>query len=75
MSTPMIAPQARESGFISSTPASWPSMMFVFPSLPMGLDIDDFKDYEGRATFGHNAVPGSSDTDKNGIYLLHLSGL
>jgi len=28
--------------------------------------LADHEDFGGRATFGHNAVPGSSDTDMNG---------
>lgn len=28
--------------------------------------LADHEDFGGRATFGHNAVPGSSDTDRNG---------
>lgn len=35
--------------------------------------LANHEDFEGRATFGHNAVPGSSDTDKNG-HGTHVAG-
>ncbi|RPA95407.1 subtilisin-like protein [Choiromyces venosus 120613-1] len=35
--------------------------------------LADHEDFGGRATFGHNAVAGSSDTDKNG-HGTHVSG-